>query len=161
VREAAVISTCNRFEILLVTDAAFLAARRVTALLAERASVPPCALRALLLVLSGDDAAWHVLRVAAGLDSLVVGEAQILAQMKRCRAAAVAPGAGGGKVLGRLLAAAVHAGKRARSETDIARGGVSVSSAAVELVQAPPLSPPPPEPPVPPLPPVPAAAGAR
>merc|ERR1711924_428650 len=73
----------------------------------------------------------HALRVSAGLDSLVVGEGQILSQMKACYANAI-EGAGG-KVTSRLLNTAVAAGKRARDETDISKGAVSISSAAYEL----------------------------
>ena len=85
-------------------------------------------------MLSGDEAVWHALRVAGGLDSLVIGEGQILSQMKRCYELSTAKGGAAGKVLTRMLNTVVSAGKRVRSETGIARGGVSISSAAVELV---------------------------
>jgi len=67
------------------------------------------------------------------LDSLVVGEGQILAQMKACYAHAVNEDGAGGKVTSRLLNSAVAAGKRVRDETGISRGAVSISSAAYEL----------------------------
>merc|ERR1719352_2269536 len=98
-------------------------------------------LRPNLFVLQDQDATWHLLRVASGLDSLVVGEGQILSQCKACYAHAIAPAneetgepaGSASKVLGRLLNSAVMAGKFVRSETEIAKGAVSISSAAVEL----------------------------
>ncbi|HET9014380.1 MAG TPA: glutamyl-tRNA reductase [Thermomicrobiaceae bacterium] len=80
----------------------------------------------------GADAARHLFRVAAGLDSMVVGEPQILGQVRDAAAEAQRAGALG-PVLGRLFNHAVVAGKRARSETGISRGAGSVSQAAVEL----------------------------
>merc|ERR1719197_1015939 len=97
-------------------------------------------LRPNLVALSAEDASWHLLRVAASLDSMVVGECQILSQIKACYKHATAPASeeeaiagSAGKVLGRLLNSAVTAGKFVRSETDISKGAVSISSAAVEL----------------------------
>jgi len=91
-------------------------------------------------MLAGEDASWHLLRVSAGLDSIVVGEGQILAQVSKCFQCATQavdeenPVAGsGGKVLARMLNTAVAAGKRVRSETSISKGAVSISSAAVEF----------------------------
>lgn len=84
-------------------------------------------------MLSGDDAVWHVMRVSGGLDSLIVGEGQILSQVKRCYSHSIEEDGCGGKVLSRLLNNAVAAGKRVRSETAIAKGSVSISSAAAEL----------------------------
>jgi glutamyl-tRNA reductase len=84
-------------------------------------------------MLSGDDAVWHVMRVAGGLDSLIVGEGQILSQVRQCYMHSVEEDGCGGKVLSRLLNCALAAGKRVRSETAIAKGSVSISSAAVEL----------------------------
>jgi glutamyl-tRNA reductase len=143
VKEAAVLSTCNRFEIYLgAADAK--AAFSVTAkFFAERSGLGQAVLRRNLFMLSGEDAGWHLLRVAAGLDSLVVGEGQILAQTAACYAAATqladdetgAVAGSGGKVLSRLLNTAVAAGKRARAETAISKGAVSISSAAVEFSQ--------------------------
>ena len=106
---------------------------------------------------SGEDAIWHLLRVSAGLDSIVVGEGQILAQVKRCYEHGISDdvpvvvasssesgdavavpstkmvGGRGGKVVSRMLNAAITAGKRVRSETGISKGAVSVSSAAAEF----------------------------
>lgn len=84
-------------------------------------------------MLEGDDAVWHLMRVAGGLDSLVVGEGQILSQVRQCHLHSIEEDGCGGKVLSRLLNNAVAAGKRVRSETNISKGSVSISSAAVEL----------------------------
>jgi glutamyl-tRNA reductase len=87
-------------------------------------------------MLEGDDAVWHLMRVAGGLDSLVVGEGQILSQVRQCHLHSIEEDGCGGKVLSRLLNNAVAAGKRVRSETNISKGSVSISSAAVELSEA-------------------------
>jgi len=132
VEEAAVLSTCNRFEVYFAARdgrAGFAAASKY---LQERSSLPMSTLRGSLFMLGHEHATTHALRVAAGLDSLVVGEGQILSQMKQCYAHAV-EGGSGGKVTTRLLNTAVAFGKRARDETDIAKGAVSISSAAYEL----------------------------
>ena len=107
----------------------------VTRYLAQRSGLPVSQLRSNLFCLSGDDCVEHVLRVSGGLDSLVVGEGQILSQVRQCflHASDVDAGGCGGKVLARLLNQAVTAGKRVRSETAISKGSVSISSAAVEL----------------------------
>jgi len=135
VKEAAVISTCNRFEIYFVTSDVHKGIREVTDFLSTQRDVPKRELRNSLFMLSGDEAVWHGLRVAGGLDSLVIGEGQILSQMKRCYELATDKNGAAGKVLTRMLNTVVSAGKRVRSETGIARGGVSISSAAVELVE--------------------------
>jgi glutamyl-tRNA reductase len=133
VEEAAVLSTCNRFEIYYAATDARQAAARITEFLAERSELPVSTLRKNLFMLSGDDAVWHLMRVAGGLDSLVVGEGQILSQVRQCHLHSIEEDGSGGKVLSRLLNGAVAAGKRVRSETAISKGSVSISSAAVEL----------------------------
>jgi glutamyl-tRNA reductase len=101
--------------------------------LAERSGLPVSVLRRNIFMLEGDDAVWHLMRVAGGLDSLVVGEGQILSQVRQCHLHSIEEDGCGGKVLSRLLNNAVAAGKRVRSETNISKGSVSISSAAVEL----------------------------
>jgi len=141
VQEAAVLSTCNRFEVYVVASDPFLATRDVMAFLKEHSGLTDIELRPNLFVLQNEDATWHLLRVASGLDSLVVGEGQILSQVKACYSHAIENAdeeqgiiaGSAGKVLGRLLNSAVMAGKFVRSETEIAKGAVSISSAAVEL----------------------------
>jgi len=133
VLEAAVLSTCNRFEVYYAASDAREAMAYVTKFLAGRSGLPVSVLRRNLFMLSGDDAVWHIMRVSGGLDSLVVGECQILSQVRQCYMHSVEKDGSGGKVLSRLLNNAVAAGKRVRSETAISKGSVSVSSAAVEL----------------------------
>lgn len=133
VEEAAILSTCNRFEVYYAASDAREAMARVTTYLSERSGLSPSVLRRNLFMLSGDDAVWHVMRVSGGLDSLIVGEGQILSQVRQCYVRSQEEDGRGGKVLSRLLNQAVAAGKRVRSETAIAKGSVSISSAAVEL----------------------------
>jgi len=140
IQEAAVLSTCNRFEVYIVATDSYAATRDAMAFLRQHSGLDDIQLRPNLFVLQDEDATWHLLRVASGLDSLVVGEGQILSQVKACYTHAIQPatddeplGGSGGKVLGRLLNSAVMAGKFIRSETEIAKGAVSISSAAVEL----------------------------
>lgn len=133
VLEAAVLSTCNRFEVYLVVDHPFRAIQQVVAHLSSRADIPVAELRRHLFMLMEDEAVRHLLRVAAGLDSLVIGEGQILAQVKKCYELASDKDGCAGKILTRFLNVAVSAGKRVRAETGISKGAVSISSAAVEL----------------------------
>lgn len=133
--EAAVLSTCNRFEIYYAAADPRAAMVHVTQYLAERSGLPVRTLRQNLFMLSGNDAVWHVMRVAGGLDSLIVGEGQILSQVRQCYLHSIDldDNGKGGKVLSRLLNNALAAGKRVRAETAISKGSVSISSAAVEL----------------------------
>ena len=131
IEEAAVLSTCNRFEVYFSARDARAAFAAMSSYFQARSGLPMSELRESLFMLAEEDATAHALRVSAGLDSLVVGEGQILSQMKACYAHAIE--GSGGKVTSRLLNAAVAAGKRARDETDIAKGAVSISSAAYEL----------------------------
>ena len=133
VSEAAVLSTCNRFEVYYAAPNAREATARVTEYLAKRGNLPVSVLRKNVFMLSGDDAVWHAMRVSGGLDSLVVGEGQILSQVRQCHLHSIEEDGCGGKVLSRMLNTAVAAGKRVRSETAISKGSVSISSAAVEL----------------------------
>lgn len=133
VAEAAILSTCNRFEVYYAASDPREAMAHVTNYLAKRSNLPVNVLRKNLFMLSGDDAVWHVMRVAGGLDSLVVGEGQILSQVRQCYLHSVEEDGCGGKVLSRLLNNALAAGKRVRAETAISKGSVSISSAAVEL----------------------------
>jgi glutamyl-tRNA reductase len=136
VEEAAILSTCNRFEIYFAASDQHEANARVMEYLTERSGLPVSVLRRNIFMLEGDDAVWHLMRVAGGLDSLVVGEGQILSQVRQCHLHSIEEDGCGGKVLSRLLNNAVAAGKRVRSETAISKGSVSISSAAVELSEA-------------------------
>ncbi len=138
-REAVVLATCNRTEIYAVTahvESGLKALRRVLAAQAgaderrERDALEPY-----LYEYADAGAVRHLLRVAAGLDSLVVGEPQILGQVRDAYDAALAAGTTG-PILSQLLRTALSAGKEARTVTEIARGAASISHAAVELARA-------------------------
>jgi glutamyl-tRNA reductase len=135
IAEASVLSTCNRFEIYLAGTNQYEVMRDAITFLHNKCqgSLDLPTLRRNLFMLSGEDAIWHLLRVAAGLDSLVVGEGQILAQVKKAYEHSTTGTSPAGKVTARLLNTAVSAGKRVRSETGISKGAVSISSAAAEF----------------------------
>lgn len=135
ISEASVLSTCNRFEIYLAGENQYEVMRDAIDFLHKYAgeSVDHAVLRRNLFMLGGEDAIWHLLRVSAGLDSLVVGEGQILAQVKKAYEHGIELKAPAGKVISRMLNTAVSAGKRVRSETGISKGAVSISSAAAEF----------------------------
>ncbi|MEA5505695.1 glutamyl-tRNA reductase [Halotia wernerae UHCC 0503] len=132
--EVAVVSTCNRLEIYIVTSETEHGIREVTQFLSEYSKLPMLSLRQHLFMLLHDDAVMHVMRVAAGLDSLVLGEGQILAQIKTTHKQGQQYN-GIKTILNRLFKQAITAGKRVRTETSIGTGAVSISSAAVELAQ--------------------------
>ncbi|AKG21965.1 glutamyl-tRNA reductase [Calothrix sp. 336/3] len=134
IEEVAILSTCNRLEIYLVTSETEQGVREVTQFLSEHSKLSMAPLRQHLFVLLHEDAVMHLMRVAAGLDSLVLGEGQILAQVKNTHK--LGQQFNGIKtILNRLFKQAITAGKRVRTETSIGTGAVSISSAAVELAQ--------------------------
>lgn len=136
VNEASVLSTCNRFEIYLAGANQYECIRDALTYLEQRAggALDQETLRSNMFMLSGEEAIWHLLRVSAGLDSLIVGEGQILSQVKRSYERGIEPESGrAGKVVSRMLNSAVTAGKRVRAETGISKGAVSISSAAAEF----------------------------
>ncbi|NES73222.1 MAG: glutamyl-tRNA reductase, partial [Okeania sp. SIO2D1] len=108
--------------------------KEVAQFLSELAQINLRQLRRYLFMLLHHDAMMHLLRVAAGLESLVLGEGQILAQVKTAHKHSQKY-QGLGRLLDRLFKQAIAAGKRVRSETKIGTGAVSISSAAVELAQ--------------------------
>ena len=134
IAECAVLSTCNRSEVYCVTPDIHAAREAVIAEWRERSGMTADALCRHLFVYRNADAARHLFGVASGLDSMVMGEPQIAAQVKEAGAAALAVGTGK-TVLNRLFRVATEASKRARTETEIATGAVSVSFAAVELAK--------------------------
>lgn len=134
--EAAVLSTCNRVELYLakpaggdLPDAALLAE-----LLGEYHRIDPALVRPCLVERANADGVRHLFRVAASLDSLIVGEGQIAGQVKAAFEAARAVGSTG-PLLNALYQHAQKAAKRVRTETGIAEGHVSVSSVAVDYVR--------------------------
>ncbi len=132
VREAVVISTCNRTEVYLVVGDPVRAESDVLGLLARRAEIRPTELADAIYSPRNCDAARQLYRVTSGLDSMIVGEAEIQGQVRRAHAAAMRAGCTG-PLSNRLFAAALTAGKRVRSETDIGTSRVSVPSVAVDL----------------------------
>merc|ERR1719359_1741091 len=139
IREASILSTCNRFEVYVVPENHFAVQQDVMSFLCEKSGMTTEDLQPYLYFRPDTEATWHLLRTSAGLDFLVLGEGQILSQVKAMHQHAIAPASedepagSAGKVLGHLLNSVGEAGKAARSETKIAVGGVSISSAAVEL----------------------------
>jgi glutamyl-tRNA reductase len=132
VREAVIISTCNRTEVYLVVGDPVRAESDVLGLLARRAGIRPTELAEAIYSPRNCDTARHLYRVTAGLDSMIVGEAEIQGQVRRAHAAAMAAGCTG-PLSNRLFAAALTTGKRVRSETGIGSSRVSVPSVAVDL----------------------------
>ncbi len=132
VSEALLVSTCNRVEVYGVARVGHDAVSLVRAFLAEQRGIAISEISEVLYHHSGSHAVRHVFRVASALDSLVLGEAQILGQLKS--AFGLAGGAGtSGPVLRRCLERAFGVAKRVRHETAIARGAANVSTVAVEL----------------------------
>jgi len=124
--EAVCLSTCNRTELYLADDDAEEAERRGEAALVTLEEE----LRPALYRLQDEAAALHLFRVAAGLDSMVPGEGEILGQVRSaCEAGATGP------ILDRLFRQALHAGRKARTETAIGESPASISSAAAVLAE--------------------------
>jgi len=135
VAESFVVSTCNRVEVYADVDRFHAGVTAICELLARHCGVPPHELTPHLYVHYEDRAVSHLLAVAAGLDSMVVGEDQILGQVRSAVKLAAEHGTAG-RVLGELGQLALRTGKRARAETGIGRAGLSLLSAAVELAAA-------------------------
>jgi len=134
VLEASILSTCNRLEIYTLLRHPDLGVTAVGSFLSRHSGLGVEELSPHLFTYHHDEAVAHLLRVAAGLDSLVLGEGQILSQVKKMvrlgqEHRSVGP------ILNRLMNQAVSTGKRVRTETNLGTGAVSISSAAVELAQ--------------------------
>jgi glutamyl-tRNA reductase len=132
VHEAVAISTCNRTEIYMVAADPVEAESLALSALARNAGIRPTELLGNLYSLRGMEAVSHLFSVAAGLDSMIVGEAEVQGQVKRAYELALVEGTTG-PITNRLFRDALGAGKRARTETGIGRSRVSVSTVAVEL----------------------------
>lgn len=132
IKEAAVVSTCNRTEVYaLVSDVQAGLQEIESFFLSTQAVADHGALRPNFKLLR-EDVVLHLFRVASGLDSMVLGEGQIMAQVKDAHQAALDAGTAG-PFLDQLFKTALNCGKRVRTETSMGRRAVSVSSAAVEL----------------------------
>ncbi|MFZ1155463.1 MAG: glutamyl-tRNA reductase [Solirubrobacteraceae bacterium] len=134
VQEVVVISTCNRTEVYLVVGDAVQAETDVLGLLARRAGIRPTELAQEIYSPRNCEAARQLYRVTSGLESMILGEAEIQGQVKRAYEAAMSAGVTG-PLSNRLFAAALTTGKRVRSETGIGSSRVSVPSVAVDLAQ--------------------------
>ena len=134
VHEALLLSTCNRVEVLLTTTDRKAAARQVIAFLAAMSDLPPAEFEDKLYRHVNDAAVRHIFRVAASLDSMVVGEPQILGQIKAAYRLA-AKKKTSGVILNRLLHRTFLVAKRIRTETGIGDHAVSISYAATELAR--------------------------
>ncbi len=132
IEEVSILSTCNRLEIHIVSSELETGVRDVMRFLSDHSGIALLNLRPHLFVLLQQDAVMHLMRVSAGLDSLVLGEGQILSQVKHALSLAQQH-KGVGRILNRLLKDSIKAGKRVRSETNLGTGAVSISSAAAEL----------------------------
>src|SRR5438132_7495733 len=133
-RESVVVSTCNRAEIYAACDEAEPTRQDLVRFLSEYNDVAPSEIAPHVYAVSDLETARHLFRVAAGLESLVMGEPQILGQVKQAHTAA-ADAHTAGPVLNRLFHASFVVGKRVRTETGLGAGAVSVSYAAVSLAK--------------------------
>jgi glutamyl-tRNA reductase len=134
IMESMIISTCNRVEILANVEQQSNAINAIESFLSEHSSIPEADLQSALYRYQDEQAIRHVFRVASSLDSMILGEPQILGQIKSCYNTA-ASARTVGSYLNSLLQSAFRTAKRVRTETSIGEFPVSVSSAAVELVQ--------------------------
>lgn len=135
IAEGIILSTCNRVELYAVVKDTELGLESLSEYMVTiAADVGPEQVEPHLYRLDGAEAVRHLFRVAASLDSMVVGEPQILGQVKEAFEAALA-GKSTGVVLNKVVRKAISVGKRVRTETAIAENAVSVSYAAVELAK--------------------------
>jgi glutamyl-tRNA reductase len=131
IRELVILSTCNRVELYAATSS--LCFNKLETFLSKSQNIPLTEFSSSLYRLQDEEAAHHLLAVAAGIDSAVLGEPQILGQVVESYAAAQRHGTTG-KILSRLFQTAIHAGKRARTETSIGHNPASVASVAVKMI---------------------------
>jgi len=133
-KEGMILSTCNRVEIYGAARATERAIHELKDFLSRYHGFPLEEFEKCLYLLSGEEAVRHIFRVASSLDSMVVGEPQILGQIKSAYNAA-AESKTSGLIFHRLLHRAFHVAKRVRTETQIGNSAVSVSFVAVELAK--------------------------
>ena len=134
INEGLFISTCNRVEALITTEDAKDGAASVVSLMAELGGLPRERFEGNLYRYEDMEAVEHVFRVASSIDSMIVGEPQILGQIKNAYAEATRQKTSG-VILNRLMHRAFHVAKRVRTETEICGAAVSISYAAVELAK--------------------------
>jgi glutamyl-tRNA reductase len=135
IREAVVLSTCTRTELYVVVSDPVEAETTVLGMLARQAGLRPTELIDGIYSHRNCDAARHLYRVTSGLESMIVGEAEVQGQVKRAYEAALAARTTG-PLTNKLFRAALATGKRVRTDTAIGAGGASVASVAVEVARA-------------------------
>jgi glutamyl-tRNA reductase len=133
-REGAILSTCNRTEIYALAEDTARGHQYLVRFLEQQQGLLPAQSESPLCFYENEEAVEHLFGVAAGIDSMIVGENEILGQVREAYRLASASKAIG-PVLGRLLRKSITVGKRARTETSIGRDAISVSYAAVELAK--------------------------
>jgi glutamyl-tRNA reductase len=131
-QEGLVLSTCGRTELYALASEPHEVESRLAARLASHAGCDPAELAPVLRAARGRAVVEHVHRVAAGLESMALGEVEILGQLRRAGELASAAGARG-RILGRLLESSLATGRRVRHETDIGLGRSSIASATVGI----------------------------
>ncbi len=134
IHELVAVSTCNRTEITVLAARGQEARTGLVEVLARRGGVSTDDLEDVLFTLEDDEVPSHLFRVAAGLDSMVVGEAEILGQVRRAHELARAAGTSG-PTLDRLFTDALSTGGRVRAETTIGHGAMSISSLAAQVAE--------------------------
>ena len=134
IQEAVAVSTCNRTELYLVVSDPVEAESTVLAMLARRGAIRPTGLVGAIYSHRNCDAARHLYRVTAGLDSMIVGEAEVQGQVKRAYEDALAFETAG-PLTSHLFRAALETGKRVRTETAIGERQLSLPSVAVSLAR--------------------------
>jgi glutamyl-tRNA reductase len=134
ISEVVALSTCNRTELYAAAERGGEAAEWLTEVLATHTDIEAAELACVRYVHRDADAVAHLFRVASGLDSMVVGETEILGQVRRAWRAATEDGVAG-PALEQVFRRALEAGKRARTDTGIAHGPSSVSAVAVDVAR--------------------------
>jgi len=132
--EASILSTCNRVEMLVAADGPRPDASDIVRFLAQARDLPVDQFRPYLYELADEQACRHFFRVASGLDSMVLGESQIVSQIKQSYAVASEQGMTG-RALNRMFHHAFSVSKRVRTETEIGQGKLSVPSVAVDVAR--------------------------
>jgi glutamyl-tRNA reductase len=134
VLESAIVSTCNRIEFYLVSQVAYTPWQTVQTFYRQLHDLDIAPLRPKFFHKSGSEVAAHMFHVAAGIDSMVLGENQIVGQLRDAYHSSCAVKAAG-KIIHRLFHQAFRAGKLVRSETEMGKGACSVATAAVSLLE--------------------------
>ena len=135
VMESLIVSTCNRIEFYFVSERSYDPFDQVASFFKEIKNIDIAGLKDSFYVRKGKHVAGHLFRVAAGIDSMVIGENQILGQLKDAYSSSCAVKASG-KLVHRLFHQAFRVGKQVRSNTPMGRGACSVSSVAVDMLSS-------------------------